>query len=120
MKLFDVQREVAIWVMGGREAGAFKNSDRQLLKSLEELGETASAHIKGKRAETIDGVGDIIVTLLTFCVLEGINAELALEYAWNQVKNRKGKWVNGVFIKDAGQDGLPPIAEYDNAVDSLV
>jgi phosphoribosyl-ATP pyrophosphohydrolase len=41
----------------------------QLLKSLEEVGETIEAYIEDDKAEIIDGIGDITVTLIILAYL---------------------------------------------------
>lgn len=72
----------------------------QLGKIMEELGETAGAFLKGNREELIDGIGDCFVTLIIFAIQNGLTPEECLEAAWNQIKDRTGKRVDGVFIKD--------------------
>ena len=72
----------------------------QIRKTLEEVKETKQA-IKNKDCEgTIDGIGDTLVTLIILCKLLGIRPEHCLSYAFNQIKNRTGKIVNGSFVKD--------------------
>lgn len=38
--------------------------EKQTLKVIEEIGETAGAYLKGNKAELIDGIGDVAVTLI--------------------------------------------------------
>ena len=75
-------------------------SSKQMLKILEELGEVASALAKNKPEELKDGIGDVIVTLIILAQQQGLSVEECLEYAYNEIKNRKGKMVNGVFVKE--------------------
>ena len=75
-------------------------SSKQMLKVMEEVGETASALAKGNKDELIDGIGDVFVTLIILAAQNGLKPEDCLESAWNEIKNRTGKTVNGVFIKD--------------------
>ena len=77
-----------------------EKSTKQMLKVMEEVGETASALAKGNRDELIDGIGDVFVTLIILAAQNGLNPEDCLKSAWNEIKNRTGKTVNGVFIKD--------------------
>lgn len=44
-------------------------------------------------------MGDIIVTLVVLCKDLGIDPMECLEMAYNKIKNRKGKTVDGKFIK---------------------
>ena len=75
------------------------NITRQALKLTEEVGELASAIIKDKRNEQIDAIGDIQVVLIILCEQLNIDYNQALESAYNVIKNRQGKLVNGSFIK---------------------
>jgi NTP pyrophosphatase (non-canonical NTP hydrolase) len=72
----------------------------QLLKTVEELGEVASALAKGRREELIDGIGDVVVTLILLSNIEGFSVTRALNQAYEEIKDRKGKLVDGIFIKD--------------------
>ena len=77
-----------------------ENSHAQMLKVLEEVGETAGALLKNKNKEIIDGLGDSFVTLIILCYQLGLEPKDCLETAWNEIKNRKGKTVNGTFIRE--------------------
>ena len=71
----------------------------QFTKIVEELGETSAAYNKQKPEELTDSIGDLLVTIIIFCNQVGLNPEECLNYAWKQIANRKGKTVDGVFIK---------------------
>lgn len=45
--------------------------EKQTLKVLEEIGETAGAYLKGNREELIDGIGDVAVTLIILGAMRG-------------------------------------------------
>ena len=75
-------------------------SSKQMLKTLEELGEVAGALAKNKPEELKDGIGDVIVTLIILAQQQGLSVEECLEYAYNEIKDREGKMVNGVFVKE--------------------
>lgn len=77
-----------------------ENAPKQFMKCIEEFGETASAINKNKPDEIIDGLGDTFVTLIILCLQMGITPQEALTSAWNEIKDRQGKTVQGVFIKD--------------------
>jgi phosphoribosyl-ATP pyrophosphohydrolase len=72
----------------------------QLGKIMEEVGETAGAFLKKDRDALRDGIGDSFVTLILFSVQNGFTPEECLEAAWQEIKDRTGKKVDGVFIKD--------------------
>ena len=76
------------------------NRNAQALKVMEEVGETMAALARGKKEAIKDGIGDSIVTLIILAMQCGFTATECLDAAYNEVKNRKGKTVDGVFIKE--------------------
>jgi len=76
------------------------NAPKQFLKLAEEIGELASAISKNNYDEIIDAIGDIQVVLIILSKQLDVNYSKALEIAYNEIKNRKGKTINGVFIKE--------------------
>lgn len=88
---------------------------KQTLKTLSEAGELADAVCKsdldthdgihlgenGELDEVIDAIGDIEVCLTILKNQLGLNQEYPLECAWDEIKSRTGKTVNGTFIKDS-------------------
>ena len=86
----------------GRERGLINKeaAPKQLLKTMEELGETAGALLKGNRAGLKDGIGDVLVTLVLFAEIEGLSLDECLQAAWQEIKDRKGNTINGVFVKE--------------------
>lgn len=75
-------------------------SSKQMLKTLEELGEVADALAKNKPEELKDGIGDVVVTLIILAQQNGLTLEECLETAYNEIKDREGEMVNGVFVKE--------------------
>jgi NTP pyrophosphatase (non-canonical NTP hydrolase) len=67
---------------------------------MEELGELSGSLLKGKRDEEIDAVGDIVVCLAIYCDIQRIDIEEATQLAYDTIKGRTGKNVDGVFVKD--------------------
>ncbi len=77
------------------------NSDRQALKFYEEAGEIAAALSRGQMDALKDGIGDTVVTLIILAQQQGWTLEECLQYAYDENKNRKGKTINGTFVKDS-------------------
>jgi NTP pyrophosphatase (non-canonical NTP hydrolase) len=77
-----------------------ENAPKQLLKVLEEVGETAGALLKSNDAEIKDGIGDSFVTLIILAKQLGLDPADCLEAAWNEIKDRRGKTIDGVFVKN--------------------
>lgn len=73
---------------------------KQMLKLTEETGELAAAIARDNTEEVIDAVGDIMVVLTILCQQTGISLTGAFESAYQTIKNRTGKTVNGVFVKE--------------------
>lgn len=74
---------------------------KQMLKVVEEIGELAGALAKGNEEELKDGIGDSFVTLIILANQCGFTPEECLQHAYDIIKKRQGKTINGVFIKDA-------------------
>jgi len=70
------------------------------LKLLEEAGELAQAHLKKREQDGKDAVGDILVVLTIYCQQKGWSIAECFQLAYDEIKNRKGKMVNGSFIKE--------------------
>ena len=94
--MFDYIREWA------EARGLYKNGDpkTQALKLTEEVGETCRALLKEDGPEVIDGIGDCVVVLTNLAELQGVSIEECIDKAYNEIKNRKGKMVNGTYKKD--------------------
>jgi NTP pyrophosphatase (non-canonical NTP hydrolase) len=73
---------------------------RQMLKLTEEVGELASAIAKGNKELLIDSIGDIYVVLTILAMQYQLDVEQCIRAAYDEIKDRKGKTVNGVFIKE--------------------
>lgn len=72
----------------------------QICKTMEELGELASALSKNKKEEAKDAIGDVVVTLIAIAMQLNLQFDECVEFAYNQIKDRKGKLVNGIFVKE--------------------
>ena len=72
----------------------------QLLKLYEETGELSEAVLKEDKQETMDAIGDCVVVLTNLSEHLGVNIEDCIEHAYNEIKDRKGKMINGTFVKD--------------------
>lgn len=77
------------------------NSDRQALNFYEEAGEIAAALSRSDKDALKDGIGDTVVTLIILAQQHGWTLEECLQYAYDEIKDRKGKTINGTFIKES-------------------
>lgn len=79
-------------------AGA--TSQSQMVKLVEELGELAGALARGKRDGVIDGIGDAVVVLTILAAQQSLRIEDCIYSAWTEIKDRKGRMVDGIFVKE--------------------
>ena len=77
------------------------NSDKQLIKSIEEFGELSEAHNKNWRDKQIDSIGDIFVVLTIYALQNGLHLDDCVKEAYNTIKDRNGKMIDGVFVKNS-------------------
>jgi NTP pyrophosphatase (non-canonical NTP hydrolase) len=95
----DLQKDVINWA-NDKNLIKPENAPKQFLKVVEELGELSRSILKEDRKEEIDAFGDVMVTLIILSEQRGLNLVDCLNTAYEVIKNRKGKTVNGTFIKD--------------------
>ncbi len=73
----------------------------QFLKLLEEVGELSHAIQKSNTTEFVDAIGDVVVVLTIMAAQRNVNIEDCIDHAWHEIKDRKGKMINGVFVKES-------------------
>ena len=121
MKYEELSKLVIDW---GQDKGIFNKSTplRQLDKTQEELDETRQALQKLNDfayqadlmesigvptpteedicAEVKDGIGDMLVTIILLAKMVDMDTVDSLNAAYDVIKSRTGKMVNGQFVKD--------------------
>ena len=104
MKYEELETKVVEWA---KDRDIFENSNaiKQISKTQEELYETLSALREleqGKESilEVADGIGDMLVTIIQLAKMVDLNSVDCLADAYEEIKNRKGKMVNGLFVKE--------------------
>jgi len=70
----------------------------QFVKLIEETGELAGNIARGK--DIRDDIGDIMVVLINIATRNNHTLQECLSVAYDDIKDRKGQMVNGVFIKE--------------------
>lgn len=75
------------------------DSSKQYLKVSEEVGEVAAALARSDMDALEDGIGDVIVTLIILAQQNNTTIEKCLSLAYQEIAGRKGKMINGVFVK---------------------
>ena len=79
------------------EGGATVQS--QFVKLSEEMGELAGNIARGK--DVRDDIGDMVVVLTHIAELSGVSIEDCIEHSYNDIKDRKGEFRNGSFVKES-------------------
>ena len=70
----------------------------QILKLMQELGELSDHACKGE--DIRDHLGDTLVVMLNIMKRNNLTIEECLEMAYNDIKDRKGRMVDGIFVKE--------------------
>ena len=93
--IFDLIREWA------EHRGIYDKGDQktQYVKLMEEAGEVGRAILKDDTLEIQDGIGDMVVVLTNLAELSGLTIEECIESAYDTIAKRKGKMINGTFVK---------------------
>ena len=86
------------------ERGLYDKGDTktQFCKLMEEAGELGRAVLKDNQAAFIDAIGDMVVVLTNLAELSELRIEDCIDSAYNEISNRKGKMINGTFVKTDG------------------
>lgn len=74
---------------------------KQVLKLNEEIGELCAGMARGNQDAIKDGLGDAVVVLTILAMQLGTSLEECVGIAYNEIKDRKGRMVNGVFVKES-------------------
>jgi NTP pyrophosphatase (non-canonical NTP hydrolase) len=70
----------------------------QLAKLIQEMGELSDNICKGK--DVADDIGDMIVVLINIAERNNLSLTECVNHAYNDIKDRKGKMIDGIFVKE--------------------
>tara|TARA_Y100001937_G_scaffold122563_1_gene183972 strand:- start:507 stop:833 length:327 start_codon:yes stop_codon:yes gene_type:complete len=76
------------------------DTNAQMMKLMEEVGELAKAVAYRDEHGLKDGIGDCAVVLIILAAQYGLTFEQCLDHAWDEIKDRTGKLEDGLFKKD--------------------
>tara|TARA_R100000541_G_scaffold13823_2_gene23183 strand:- start:7203 stop:7517 length:315 start_codon:yes stop_codon:yes gene_type:complete len=99
LKFKELKEKVEVWA---KEKGILEKGTTmgQAKKTIEEAEEIKVAISNNDKEEIIDGIGDTLVTLIIQAEMQGLDILECLESAYNVIKSREGRIVNGVFVKN--------------------
>ena len=85
-----------------RDRGIYASGDlkTQYVKLQEESGELAKALLDRDDAEIQDAIGDMVVVLTNLAELSQMRIEDCIDAAYDEISTRKGKMINGTFVKE--------------------
>ena len=85
-----------------RDRGIYASGDQktQYIKLQEEAGELAKAILDRDDAEIQDAIGDMVVVLTNLAELSKLRIEDCIDSAYDEISSRKGKMINGTFVKE--------------------
>jgi NTP pyrophosphatase (non-canonical NTP hydrolase) len=96
--LYDLIEKVVRWHYDRNLIEGSSDKD-QVLKLAQELGELSDSVCKGK--DIRDDIGDMLVVMINIAERNGVLLSECLNKAWNDIKHRKGKMKDGIFVKEA-------------------
>ena len=70
----------------------------QVCKLIQEVGELSDNVCKNK--DVADDIGDIMVVLINIAERNGLSLEHCLDVAYHDIKDRYGRMVDGIFVKE--------------------
>ena len=71
----------------------------QVCKLIQEVGELSDNVCKNR--DIRDDIGDIMVVLINIAERNNLSLTECLEVAYNDIKDRKGRMVDGIFVKES-------------------
>lgn len=102
MTFEELEEKVVMWADNRNIFSATSGSSArtQMKKLAEEMMELHEAIIVGGILDIVDGIGDMLVVLAIIAEFEGTDLTRCFYDAYDQIKDRKGKMVNGLFVKE--------------------
>lgn len=70
----------------------------QVCKLIQEVGELSDNVCKGQ--DVTDDIGDCIVVLINIAERNGLSLQECMQEAYDDIKDRKGRMVDGIFVKE--------------------
>lgn len=90
------------------------DSNKQILKLGEEFGELCEGMAKSKPEQVKDSIGDIYIVLTILSMQLNLNIETCIQLAYEEIADRKGRMVNGVYVKEEDLDLCPHKDEWED------
>ena len=85
-------------IEGSTDLDQFGKLQEEVLELHEAL--ICNSYLDNYTPEITDAIGDIIVVLINMAERNGLSIKDCLAVAYNDIKDRKGKMVDGIFVKE--------------------
>jgi NTP pyrophosphatase (non-canonical NTP hydrolase) len=97
LNTFDLIENIVQWHRDRNLIEGSSDKD-QFCKLIQEAGELSDNICKQK--DIADDIGDMIVVLINIATRNGLELTDCLEKAWGDIKDRKGRMIDGIFVKE--------------------
>ena len=85
---------------------ATADPNKQMLKLGEEYGELCAGMARSNMETVVDSIGDMFVVMTILCQQLNLDFEDCVQRAYDEIKGRKGRMIDGVFVKEADIKGF--------------
>lgn len=94
----DLVEKIAQWHRDRNLIDGSTDKD-QYMKLIQEAGELSDNICKGR--DISDDIGDMMVVLINIATRNNLTITQCLEAAYNDIKDRRGRMIDGVFVKES-------------------
>ena len=105
MNITELTRKIEVWATDRNLHNA--DSKAQISKLTEEIGELASGVNKSNKEVINDSIGDAYVVLTILAMQQKVDVRDCINIAYQEIKDRKGKLINGTFVKQEDLEVRP-------------
>lgn len=77
--------------------------EKQYIKLGEECGELAAGIARGNHEKIVDSIGDAFVVLTIMALQAGTTISECADVAYQEIKDRRGRMVDGIFVKETDE-----------------
>jgi NTP pyrophosphatase (non-canonical NTP hydrolase) len=99
MNIQELTVEIKHWAVARNLHTA--SPDKQMLKLGEEYGELCAGMARNDEEKVVDSIGDMFVVMTILSEQLGLDIKECIQKAYDEIKDRKGKMINGVFVKES-------------------
>ncbi len=99
-KLLEEFAELVAALMPEESPDAIYDEIVSMLNDMHERGRIKTVKTEDADAAFKDAIGDMYVVQTNLAEREGYSMQAAIDSSWQEIKDRKGKMINGQFVKE--------------------